>query len=159
MTKMIPLTQGQVALVSDDKFEYINQWKWCARKDNKNGKWYAIRKGFGKTILMHRVVINAGEGVLVDHRDGNGINNQSENLRTCTSSQNQANRGRQANNTSGFCGVVWNKELKKWRAYITVSKRQIHLKYHSDIEDAAKAHDKAAKEYFGEFAVLNFNEK
>jgi len=91
---------------------------------------------------------------MVDHRNGNGLDNRRANLRPATKSQNGANRLIAASNKSGFKGV----DLKKgrWRAQIKVVGSKIHLGYFDLAEEAARAYDMAAIEAFGEFATLNF---
>ena len=157
MTKTIELTQGKVALVSDNKYEYLNQWKWCAVF--KRGKWRAMRKQWFptiKTIYMHRAVMNVTDPkILIDHKDGNGLNNQDENLRVCNNIQNLCNRGAQINNTSGYKGVTWLRKNRKWSSHIQVNKKVIYLGSFTDIEDAANAYNEAAKKYHGKFAKLN----
>jgi AP2 domain-containing protein/HNH endonuclease len=156
MTKQIALTQGKVALVDDDMFEYLNQWKWFISKEGYT--YYAVRSGkrpIRKQIRMHRVIINAPDGVEVDHRDGDGLNNQRYNLRIATRSQNQANQPLGRNSTSGYKGVSWHKGTGKWRATIFVSGRQIALGLYDQAEDAARAYDLAAIEHFGPYARTN----
>lgn len=157
MTKEIKLTRGKVALVSDHRFEYLNQWKWCAFF--KRGKWRAMRKQyfpFIKNIYMHRQIMGVTDPeILVDHIDGDGLNNQDENLRICTNAQNLCNRGKQINNTSGYKGVHWIKENRKWSAHIQVNKKVIYLGSFTNIDDAARAYNEAAEQYHGEFANLN----
>lgn len=150
MTKQIELTQGQVAIVDDEDFEFLNQWKWFAQKDKNT--FYAVR-GFGKRIRMHRVIMNTPNDMQVDHIDGNGLNNTRANLRNCTVAENTRNRKKPSTNTSGYMGVF--PSAKKWRAEITHGKK-IHLGYFDNPVDAAHAYDQAAKEYFGEFAKTNF---
>jgi hypothetical protein len=158
--KRIPLTQGQVALVDDDDFERLSGHKWCAARD-RSGNFYAVRHIPGprwqKTIYMHREVCPQGaEG---DHRNRNTLDNQRRNLRPATHAQNAQNTGRLKNNTSGFRGVYWEKQVNKWRARIYSDKQRHLLGYFLNAEDAARAYDRAAKERFGEFACLNFPEQ
>lgn len=154
--KEIELTQGKVALVDDKDYEYLSQWKWRAMK--KQNTWYAVRTTYNPTrvILMHREIMNAPNDKQVDHINRNGCDNRRKNLRLCTNQQNGANRGAQKNNTSGYKGVYWHKTKSKWNAKIKVSGKKIHLGYYQSVKDAAKAYDKAADEFFGEFAYLNF---
>ena len=161
MTKEIPLTQGKFALVDDDMFEYLNQWKWFAYQ-GKYGKWYARRnegkRPFRRIIHMHRVVSNTSDGMETDHRDGDGLNNQRYNLRDSTHSQNIANITKRSDNTSGYKGVHWHKHRKKWASQIRVAGKKISLGYYDSAEEAARAYDRAALKYFGPYAVLNFQE-
>jgi hypothetical protein len=161
--KVIPLTRGKEALVDDCDYEYLTQWSWCFVKAEHHQSGYAQRKqkiqGKPTTIHMHRLVAErSGLEVnqrRIDHIDGNGLNNQRANLRVATDSQNKANRGKQQNNTSGFKGVTWDREHRKWRAQIRVLRRQYCISRHDDPRDAARAYNEAALKHFGEFACLN----
>lgn len=158
--KTIPLTQGKVAIVDDEDYEELNRYKWYANL--QSGIWYARRhleKMNEKNITMHRQIMGSPCGKFIDHINQNGLNNRKENLRTCTRSQNCKNSLRQKNNSSGFNGVCWHKRIKKWQAYIQKNKKIIHLGYFVDINEAGRAVDTKAKEFFGEFAVLNFPEE
>lgn len=148
--KAIQLTQGYTAQVDDSDFEWLSKHSW------KYSEGYAIRYDFAnkKTIYMHRIIIDTPDGMHTDHITGDTLNNQRSNLRTCTNSQNQANRGLSKNNTSGFKGV--SRDGKKWRAVIMVGNKYIRLSCHDTPEQAARVYDEAAKKYFGEFAKLNF---
>ena len=160
--KEIPLTQGKVALVDDDDFEWLSQFKWYAVKFGRT--FYAVRQaprvnGKQRTIWMHREVLGLKPGdPRVDHRDGDGLNNQRMNLREATHRQNMMNsRGRSG--SSRFKGVDWDKRAKKWRARISVNGKKKHLGYFIDEEEAARAYDEKAKKIFGEFARVNFEKK
>jgi hypothetical protein len=157
--KEIPLTQGKVALVDDEDYEYLSQWKWWAMKNGKN--WYAGRNsrtidGKRFNVYMHRVIMQAGPGQQIDHRDGNACNNTRSNLRFATHSQNQGNQRRNSINTSSYKGVTWQKNDKKWVSKINKNKQRYHLGYFDDPIEAALAYDRAAKELHGEFARINF---
>lgn len=159
--KKIELTQGKFALVSDHRFDELNQWKWTA--SFHEGKWYAVRTVgsglFKKHIIMHRQIMGVTDpNIEVDHIDNDGINNVDENLRVCTHAQNNYNKGKNKNNTSGFKGVSWHKAGNKYRADINLNGKQTHLGLFLSAEDAAHAYDNKAKELFGEFANLNFPE-
>jgi len=105
---------------------------------------------------MHRVIANAPSGTLIDHRDGNGLNNQDNNIRFCSNGQNQANKGKRTDSTHKYKGIIGNKDGTKWIAKITVSGMPITIGDYPIPEEAARAYDRAALEYFGEFAYLNF---
>jgi hypothetical protein len=107
--KKLNLSQGKVALVDDEDYEYLNQWKWYLSKTNKHE--YAMRKtsrndpNGRKTIMLHRVIMNTPNHLEVDHIDNNGLNNQKYNLRNCTGKNNRLNRV--AMGTSKYLGVSW----------------------------------------------------
>ena len=158
--KEIQLTQGKVALVDDEDYEYLNQWKWCLRGTGL-GKFYAIR-GFSKSkksnkgsISLHRQLMKPEKGYVIDHLDGNTLNNQKHNLRICTQSQNCSNQKISKSNTSGYKGVIYSQPSNKYYARITFNKKFLHLGSYIDPKDAARAYNEAAIKYHGEFANLN----
>ena len=148
--KEIPLTKGQVTLVDDDMFEYLDQWKWrySASGYVSRSEW---ENGSTKNVLLHRVVCNTPEGMETDHINCNKLDNRKSNLRTCTRAQNAQNRPAPKNNASGFKGVSWFKRDKKWIAYIQCNGKKKNLGRYSSPEEAAKIYEKAARELFGEF--------
>lgn len=158
--KEIQLTQGKVTQVSDHRYEYLSQWKWHTHKTRTNN-YYAQRsdgkKPFQKVVSMHTQIMGFPEGMDVDHKDRDGLNNQDENLRVCTRSQNQANKTKLRNNTSGFKGVTFHIGRKKWYSSICFQGRAFHLGSFDTPEAAAHAYDEAARKYYGEFAFQNFN--
>jgi hypothetical protein len=105
---------------------------------------------------MHRQIMNAPEGLLVDHIDGNGLNNQKNNLRLCSSAQNARNRRPTSKPYSKYKGVSWHKRNKKWEVRIAKSGKSTYLGTFEDELEAALAYDRKAEELFGEFAYLNF---
>ncbi len=156
--KEIQLSQGKVALVDDSDFEYLNHHKWYAHKGHNT--FYARRhaprvNGKQHTILMHQVIVGNGSES-VDHIDGDGLNNQSHNLRIATHQQNMHNTGKQHNNSSGFKGVTWNKDCKKWQAQIQANGKHHYLGLFATAEEAAEVWNTAARAWHGEFARTNF---
>jgi hypothetical protein len=153
--KEITLTQGKVALVDDEDFEELIKFKWCVYKNRSTD--YASHRYKNRSISMHRTILKANLGEFVDHKDGNGLNNQKSNLRICTMNGNMQNRKRYKNNTTGFKGVYFNKDRKKYRAQIRVDGKRICIGGFKTPIEAAQAYDSAAIKLHGEFAVTNFN--
>jgi len=107
------------------------------------------------TLFLHRTILSPPKEKVIDHIDHNGLNNKRENLRICTLTQNAANQ-RKGKGSSNFKGVYWDKREQKWRGAIRHKGKHLHLGSFNDELEAAKAYDKAAKEFWGEFAKLNF---
>ena len=159
--RKVELTRGLVALVDDEDFERVNQLKWNAVI--KRNTIYAIRRyrilGVQKSIRMHRFILNCSEELQIDHKNGNGLDNQRSNLRTCNNQQNHFNTAPQKNTSSKYKGVCWDKRKSKYMSKIMVDGKCIFLGYHDNEIESALCYDNAAQKYFGEFARLNFNEK
>jgi hypothetical protein len=154
--KEIPLTKGMVALVDDEDFDFLNQWKWHASKHYNN--YYAARRPYPerKVIKMHSVILDVPTGYLPDHKNGNTLDNRRENLRICTFAESAHNTGISSRiKSSRFKGVYWSKDDKKWRSYIKANGKRLSLGFYHDEVLAALAYDEAATKYFGEFARLN----
>lgn len=158
MTKEIQLTQGKVTLVDDDVYEWASKFKWCVNRIGRN--WYAIRNNARGTkpgsSLLHREILNAPAEMGVDHINNDGLDNRRSNLRLASKIENARNMQVSSLNTSGFKGVVWNKQKNKWMARLSDKGKQIHLGFYVEIEDAARAYDEGARKYFGDFAKTNF---
>lgn len=107
-------------------------------------------------VYEHRAVANAPADMQVDHIDGNRSNNDPANLRLCTHAQNLWNAGKKKHNTSGFKGVYFCKQTKKWRAEIRANRKCYKLGRFETPERAARAYDSAARILHGGFAKLNF---
>ena len=155
MTKKIYLTNNKgVALVDDEDYDWLNQYKWHIDNIGYAKMSYKINK-INKTIRMHQLLIYKPTGMQTDHINGNKLNNQKENLRIVTQQQNQMNKIKRKNMTSKYKGVSWFGESNKWRADIMLNKKQYYLGLFNNEIDAAKAYNKRALELFGEYANLN----
>lgn len=165
ITWLIPLTQGKIAVVSTEDYEWALQFSWFAAKKVLKNRvlWRAQRSenrsGTILTFYMHREIavrMGLADSEEVDHWDLDGLNNQRRNLRPTGRFQNACNRTKRINCTSQFKGVSWIRAKQKWVASIKAEGRGITLgAFNSEIE-AALAYDSAARIYFGEFARLNF---
>ena len=160
--KEIKLTQGKVTLVDDEDYEWLNSFKWYAGKHRNT--FYALRAIPShhcrqKTQRMHMLIMGERKiGMIIDHKDGNGLNNQRSNTRFCTIAQNGRNSQPQLGCTSIYKGVCWHIRNNKFISHIIVDRKLKHLGYFNSEIEAAKAYDKAAKFHFKEFAYLNFPE-
>ena len=158
--KKIPLTQGQFALVDDDDFELVSQYKWYAAWSPSTKGFYAIthiHKPDGKrtTLKMHRLIMNPKPGEDVDHIHHNTLDNRKSELRLCTRSQNMQNTRKYANNRSGHKGVRWRNDCQKWRAQIWINGKQIHLGNFIEVNDAIAARAAAVILYHKEFGRIS----
>jgi hypothetical protein len=152
----IPLTHGKIAIIDDEDIGLMNLG-WFAMKPTTGAHarktWYAVRTIPGGTAYLHREVLGIVDSTVhVDHRNGDGLDCQRQNLREASPSQNGMNRGKPATNSSGFKGVNWHKKSGKWRTTL----KNKHLGLFLNPEDAAHAYDEAAIKDCGEFAKLNF---
>lgn len=152
--KTIPLTKGYSAIVDDEDYELLSQWKWQAHVRELTV--YARRFSRDETgkeqhVWMHRVVNGTPVGMSTDHVNGNGLDNRRNNLRSATHFQNMWNKRPQRGHTSKFTGVSWEKSRGKWAANITVNKTTIFLGRYRAEEDAAEAYEKKAAEVRGAF--------
>jgi hypothetical protein len=158
--RYIELTQGQRAKVDDADYEELSKYEWCACWDKHTRSYYAKRGTWDgsrmHTIAMSRQIMGAAPGEKVDHWNHDTLDNQRENLRKCTNSQNQQNRKSYDGKTSMFKGVDWHKSTSKWHAQIALAGKKMHIGYFTNERSAAMAYDARARELFGEFALTNF---
>ena len=142
-----------IILVDDENYEWLNQYKWTLNAKYANTKIKINNKR--KSKYIHRLIMNEPENMQIDHIDGNGLNNQKNNLRIVTQSQNQMNKISAKNSSSQYKGVCFVKSRNKWLSSICINKRNYNLGNFKNEEDAARAYNEAAQKYFGEYAHLN----
>lgn len=158
--RRIPLTQGYFAIVDPADYEQLSRYKWRLCKTKGKTVLYterSVRRADGKysRILMHRELIRPPKGYVIDHVNGSGLDNRRANLRLATVAQNAWN-AKKRGGRSGYKGVWLARDKRLWRAAIVCHGKRKHLGYFRDKCEAAKAYDRAAREYHGSFAVLNF---
>ena len=155
MAKKIPLTRGLYALVDDEDYPYLSQFKWRASSSGYAVRSKRIGNGKKKTIFMHREILGvADSGIDVDHINMVKADNRRCNLRPCTRGENQRNRVARGG-TSKYKGVYWHKRYRRWVAKICHDGRYHFLGYYNTQEEAAAIYDKHCEFLHGEFANIN----
>lgn len=148
--------------LDDEDYERVAKYSWridgTQRLYVSRTFWDGSTPG-GRNVhtMLHRFILSPiPKGMVVDHINGDGLDNRRCNLRLATPAQNSANQKRMSTNTTGFKGVSFYKRMGRWRATITVQRQKISLGYFDNPIDAARAYDTAAIELSGEFAKTNF---
>lgn len=149
---LVPSTQGKFFMVDAEDEERVRAIKWSAAWLRSN--WYAVNWNGGRTLYLHRFVMNATKGQIYDHENGDTLNCCKWNLRLATKQQNDCNR--RPCGAIPFKGVV--ARGSKFQARIKINKKQVNLGYFATAEMAALAYDAAARDAHGAFARLNFKE-
>lgn len=148
IAKYIPLTQGKQAMVDDENFEWLSQYKWYYVKDRLGG--YAVThdpNNHNRLIHMHRLLNDTPAGFVTDHINHDKLDNRRSNLRTSTCSENALNARSESGNASGYRGVTQSGDGKKWQARIMIKGKSIHLGLFADIQDAIRARNQAKDLY------------
>lgn len=169
----IPVAGGLFALVDAEDAARVLAFRWHTKRQTayptkvyvqRSTRLTPGRKGKRGSVALHRFILDAPPGAVVDHRNGDPFDNRRENLRLCTAEQNSRNVTSSKNRKAGaFKGVSWNRRAQKWEAAIGAGERKangkarrLYLGVFERAADAARAYDAAALRYFGEFAALNF---
>jgi hypothetical protein len=162
----IELTRGKVALVDDADYPWVSNWKWYAA--DIQGRTYAVRgewnpvRHVARVVYMHRLIMRAAKGQVVDHINHDGLDNRRENLRLCSQAENARNRRKAKGCSSRFLGVTFigdRKQNDSWKAQIMANHETVFLgNFHSE-EEAALAYNEAAQRLHGAFATLNVVEE
>lgn len=153
----VSLTQGKVAIVDEQDFARISQFKWFAHKPNGTTFYAARTLGNGARLYMHRFILNVTDPtILVDHEDRNGLNNRRNNLRKTGRKGNGCNKvAKKTNLYSPYKGVSFRHDTQKFVAHIHLDGVQKTLGCFLTADEAARAYNAAAMEHFGAFALLN----
>jgi len=148
--RYIRLTRNLHAIVDAEDYEWLSRYKWHTNPSKRNGTIYAKRTVGHSAVLMHRMIMCPPKGMVVDHINGNGLDNRRCNLRICTRQENARNRRKHVDGKSRFIGVY--PRGKKWGAFVGHQ----HIGVFDDEVEAAKARDRKALEMYGIHAWLNF---
>jgi hypothetical protein len=161
--RRIDLGEGEFTIVDAADYYRYGKFKWSVVGTGRN--LYAVRNvkvgpKLTKIVRLHREIMNAPRGILVDHKNNDGLDNLRSNLRLATHSQNQCNKRKTGSKTSSkFRGVYFDKRRVQWQGYIRYNGKRMYLGKFNDETAAARAYDRAAREYHKEFAKLNFPEE
>lgn len=151
--KTITLSRGKFAIVDDEDFDRVSKYKWYCSYYGYAVRTVRQKNGKRGMIWLHKFVLKTKS--IVDHINGDPLDNRKSNLRKCSNRENTRNTKVRKNSQTGFKGVSWHKQIKKYRAFIKVNYKQIHLGTFNCKIEAAKAYNKAAIKYHGDFAKLN----
>lgn len=156
MSAELRLSNTAITLVDEEDYPVLSAWPWICLGG------YAVRQvktrsGATTLIYLHRQLLAAGPGEVVDHINNDRLDNRRSNLRLCTQSQNLANRP--SPRATGYRGVYYEPRGGRWRAQIKVSNKNRYLGTYPTAEAAALAYDAAARKAFGRFARLNFPDR
>ena len=150
----LTLTNGSQVEVEDDDFEHVEQWVWYPHPDGYAQRGIQVEKQLVMNLL-HREIMGAKEGELVDHRDRNMSRCVRRNLRIVTHRQNLMNRSPNKRSSSGYRGVSWNPQREKWAVRVILDKRVFFFGYYDDPEEAAYVWDQCALQLYGAYAYRN----
>lgn len=160
--KEIPLDKGHILFIDNEDYEEVSKLIWKVAK--RLHTFYAIsdirKKGHArKVILLHRLIMKAPKGTLIDHINGNGLDNRKSNLRYANKSKNAMNMSKHTPHSSPYKGVSYDKDRKKFRCNIGINGKQYFVGRFDNELEAAKAYNKKALTIYGEYARLNVLEK
>jgi len=141
------------AIINLTDVDLVSKYKWYLHSSG----YVCCRNEKDGCIYLHRLILNVTNDSFVDHINMNKLDNRKENLRLCTNSENMRNKEEMANNYSGFRGVVWHKDVRKWGSSLTCDKKVIKLGWYDLFNDAVSARLKGEAEYYGEFAPNTIN--
>ena len=158
--RRIKLTRGKYAIVDVEDFERLNKYKWHSTQYGYAKRAVSNKSGKGRKqveVYMHKLICPAPKGMIVDHINRNCLDNRKNNLRPATQKQNVWNRkfARKGGKTS-YNGIRWDRNKEKWQVRLTINGRRKSFGYYADELEAARAYDRIAKKYRGEYAFLNF---
>ncbi len=154
---LVPLTQGKFAIISSDDADRVSAHRWIAAKCASPGSdiIYATTQMQGKTVYMHRLIMEPGAGLEVDHVNHDGLDNARDNLRVVTHRENMLNARKRKGCTSRYKGVCWVRDRGKWGAYARLHGKTVYLGLFPSEAGAARAYNAEAAKHYGPCARLN----
>lgn len=152
----LPLSRGKVTLIDAADFEKVGRFKWTFATAGYACRSIRRSDNSKQMVLLHRVLMDAKPEQDIDHINHDGLDNRRSNLRLCSTSENLRNARAKRNGVSKYKGVCWDKSRSCWKSEIRITHKRKYIGRFCSEEEAAKAYDKAARFYFGEFAYLNF---
>lgn len=147
----IALPGSLAALVDAADADWLSCYRWRAIRIRNT--WYAVRDDGEKLVYMHREILQAPDGLMVDHANGNGLDNRRCNLRLVTARENNINAAKRAGCSSRHRGVDWCKSARAWRARVWVDGQETLVGYYATEEEAARAREQAAQAIYGEYVT------
>lgn len=153
--KEILLTRNKIALIDDEDFEKVSQFKWLCNASGYVVHHLPRKDGKRQALWMHRLILNAPKSMVVDHINHDTLDNRKENLRLCSRNENCHNRLKNKKSLSIYKGVCWQKRVGKWRGQIILAGKKKHIGYFTSEDIAAKAYNEAAIKNYGQFACIN----
>lgn len=149
-------------IIDNEDYKKVKDYKWHLMKVKNFNRFYIVSTGkteYRRNIYLHRLIMNCPESKIIDHIDGNTLNNQKSNLRICSQADNVRNNSKKRNSkTSKYKGVYFSKVNKTFYSFIMFNKKHYHLGCFKDEKEAALNYNLAANKFFGEFAKLNIIE-
>ncbi|HUT15049.1 MAG TPA: HNH endonuclease [Anaerolineae bacterium] len=150
------LSCGKIALFDEADLPLVAPYRWFAHPRGYVLSHTSRIRGQRRELRMHRIILNPPDPLLVDHMNGDPLDNRRCNLRLATKRQNARNAVKPKGATSSrYKGVWWEERRRKWRAYIKLKHKVMYLGLYAQEADAAQAYNAAALKHFGEFARLN----
>lgn len=138
--------------IDDEDYDKVSAYKWHTKKSRPNSGIYIRRRAGQRSISLTSCILGVDPSIIIDHIDGNTLNNKKSNLRITTNTNNVRNQRKHLNSTSGYKGVTWDKSHNKWMAQIRVSHKNYFIGYYDDPLSAHNAYFERAKKDFGEYA-------
>ena len=154
---------NHAVLIDAEDYDLVKDYTWCYIKGYntpyaQSTIWRPNKKQKQKSLLMHRLILGLEEGdkKYVDHINHNGLDNRRCNIRVVTCHQNLANQKAKKGAVSKYKGVHWSLSTNRWRVSIKTEEKRHYVGVYKNEKQAARAYDKEALDFYGPFALVNF---